>query len=300
MGSVHSAADSAIQYIKMTICEILRTGKDGFMRIQAVRWYFLLFLIFLTACGGSGSVVSTDGSTSMERVMGALIEGYREVDNSVRVNYSGTGSGAGIEAVLSGVCDIGLSSRALKDSEIEKGAVAHLVALDGITVVVNGGNAVDALTVRQLRLIFTGQVTDWAELGGSSAPIAVYGREAGSGTRNAFEEVLGIADRCAYTNEYSSNGDIVGNVSTNPNGIGYVSLSGVGRGVKTVRIDGVVCSEETIRAGSYPLQRPFYLVTAKDRALSQQAQAFLDYALSDAVAEYIAIAGAVAPDHAKE
>lgn len=260
----------------------------------------VFLLSFLTACGGSAGVVSTDGSTSMERVMGALIEGYREVDSSVKVNYSGTGSGAGIEAVLSGVCDIGLSSRALKDSEIEQGAVAHLVALDGIAVVVNSANAVNALTVQQLRQIFTGEVTDWAELGGSSAPIAVYGREAGSGTRDAFEEILGIADRCAYTNEYSSNGDIVGNVSTNPNGIGYVSLSGVGEGVKTVHVDGIACSEETIRSGSYPLQRPFYLVTAGGRALSPQAQAFLDYALSDAVAEYIAIAGAVAPDRAED
>ena len=264
----------------------------------------------LAACGGNAEenngsaalsgTVSTDGSTSMERVMGVLIEGYREVDSSVKVNYSGTGSGAGIEAVLSGVCDIGLSSRTLKVSEIEKGAVAHLVALDGIAVVVNGGNAVNDLTMQQLRLIFTGEVTDWAELGGSSAPIAVYGREAGSGTRDAFEEILEITDRCAYTNEYSSNGDIVGNVSTNPNGIGYVSLSGVGEGVKSIRVDGIFCSEETIRSGSYPLRRPFYLVTAEGRVLSPQAQAFLNYALSDAVAEYIAIAGAVVPDRTKD
>ena len=270
------------------------------MRKNVIALFCALSLLLLTACGGSGSVVSTDGSTSMERVMGALIEGYREVDSSVKVNYSGTGSGAGIEAVLSGVCDIGLSSRTLKVSEIEKGAVAHLVALDGIAVVVNGGNAVNDLTMQQLRLIFTGEVTDWAELGGSSAPIAVYGREAGSGTRDAFEEILEITDRCAYTNEYSSNGDIVGNVSTNPNGIGYVSLSGVGEGVKSVRVDGIFCSEETIRSGSYPLQRPFYLVTAEGRVLSTQAQAFLNYAMSDAVAEYIAIAGAVAPDRTKE
>ena len=254
-------------------------------------------LFFLTACGNqSHATISLDGSTSMEKVMGALIEGYREVADEVRINYSGTGSGAGLEAVLSGVCDIGLSSRALKESEIANGAQAHIVALDGIAVVINAQNPLSDLTTEQLCLIFTGSVTNWSELGGSNAPIAVYGREAGSGTRNAFEEILGITDRCVYTNEYSSNGDIVGNVSTNPNGIGYVSLSGVSDQAKILRINGVTCSEETIRNGSYSLQRPFLMVTAANRPLSPEAQAFLDYAMSSAVAEYIAISGAIAPD----
>ena len=261
----------------------------------------LLSLILFSACGsGSRESVSLDGSTSMEKVIGALTEGYREVDSSVTVNYSGTGSGAGIEAVLSGICDIGLSSRELKPAEFEKGARAHVIALDGIVVIVNMQNPVVDLTTDQLRGIFTGTITNWSQLGGSDAPIAVYGREAGSGTRSAFEEILGISDRCLYTNEYSSNGDIVGNVSTNPNGIGYVSLSGASSNVKMLLIGGIACSEETIRSGSYALQRPFIMVTSVHRPLSAQAQMFLNYALSEEVAEYISIAGAIAPERSRD
>ena len=257
-----------------------------------------LCLLLLSACSGEGSTtISLDGSTSMEKVVGALIEGYRAVDSSVAVNYSGTGSGSGIEAVLSGVCDIGLSSRKLKESEITNGAQAHIIAFDGIAVIVNAQNPLNDLTTEQLRRIFTGTVTSWAELGGEHSPIAVYGREAGSGTRSAFEEILGITDRCVYTNEYSSNGDIIGNVSTNPNGIGYVSLSGVSETTKLLQINGVSCREETIRSGSYAIQRPFIMVTAANRPLSPDAQAFLDYAMSSAVADYITIAGAIAPKH---
>lgn len=261
----------------------------------------ILSLTLFSACGSeSVKTVSLDGSTSTEKVVGALIEGYHEVDRSVTVNYSGTGSGAGIEAVLSGVCDIGLSSRELKPAEFEKGARAHVIALDGIVVIVNSANPVTDLTTDQLRDIFTGAITNWSQLDGRDAPIAVYGREAGSGTRSAFEEILGISDRCLYTNEYSSNGDIVGNVSTNPNGIGYVSLSGASANVKNLSIDGIACSEDTIRSGSYALQRPFLMVTSVHRPLSAQAQAFLDYALSEKVAEYISIAGAIAPERSKD
>lgn len=252
-------------------------------------------LLWSAGCGG-GSVVSLDGSTSMERVMGALIEAYRAVDGGVTIQYSGTGSGAGIEAALSGVCDIGLSSRAPEESEIGQGAAAHLLALDGIAVIVHPSNAVRDLTTNQIRRIFTGGITDWVQLGGESAPIAVYGREAGSGTRSAFEEAMGVAGRCAYTNEYGSNGDIAGSISANPNGIGYVSLSAAADGVAVVAVDGVICAAETIRSGSYPLARPFYMVTAAGRPLSSEAQAFLDFAMSDAAVEIIAIAGAVAPD----
>ena len=261
----------------------------------------LLALSLLPACTAeNSSTVSLDGSTSMEKVVGALTEGYREVNDSVTINYSGTGSGAGIESVLSGVCDIGLSSRALKNSELAKGAVAHVVALDGIVVIVHPKNTVENLTPEQIQSIFTGEITNWSQLGGSNAPIAVYGREAGSGTRSAFEEILAISDRCAYTNEYSSNGDIVGNISTNPNGIGYVSLSGVSANVKALQIDGVSCTDETIRSGIYVLQRPFIMVVSANRPLSPEAQAFLDYALSDAVAEYIRIAGAIVPNRAED
>ncbi len=253
-----------------------------------------LLLLPASACSVEGiSAVSLDGSTSMEQVIGALIEGYR--DTGVRINYSGTGSGAGIEAVLSGVCDIGLSSRALKESEIEAGAQPHLIALDGIVMIVNSQNPLNDLTIPQLRDIFTGRITNWAPLGGSDSPIAVYGREAGSGTREAFESTLAIADHCTYTNEYGSNGDIMGNVSTNPNAIGYVSLSGVKGQTKALRIDGTACTADTILSGSYPLQRPFLLVTCAGRPLSPQAQTFLDYAASSAAAEYIKAAGAIAP-----
>lgn len=256
----------------------------------------LLTLATLSACGSNASnVISTDGSTSVEKVIGALIEGYRDVDDSVTVNYSGTGSGAGIEAVLSGVCDIGLASRTLKDSEIQKGAVGHLVALDGIAVIVHPSNPLSDLSIPELTAIFSGRITNWSQLGGRNVPIAVYGREAGSGTRDAFEEIIGISGLCQYTNEYSSTGDIVGNIASNPNGIGYVSLSSVSANVKTLLIGGIPCTEETIRSGNYAIQRPFLMVTSANIPLSPEAQKFLDYATSSAVADYISIAGAVAP-----
>jgi len=258
----------------------------------------LLALSALTACGGSNNasgVVNTDGSTSMEKVMGVLQETFKEVEPGITVNYSGTGSGAGIEAVLSGKCDIGLASRALKDSEIADGAVAYTVALDGVAVVVNPSNSVTDLRVEDIAAIFTGEITNWAELGGEDLPIAVYGREAGSGTRGAFEEIVGVEDACKCTNEYSSTGDIIGQVGSNPNAIGYASLSSVGDTVMAIKVDGVACTEDTIRDGSYAIQRPFIMVIRKDTTLSEAAQAFLDYAQSAEAADYIAVAGAVAP-----
>ena len=203
-----------------------------------------------------------------------------------------------IDWVADGVCDIGLSSRALRSEEIEQGAVAHLVAMDGIAVIVHGENRIVDLSPEQLRMIFTGEITDWSQLGGEKHPIAVYGREAGAGTREAFEEVLAVAGKCAYTNEYSSNGDIVGSISVNPNGIGYVSRSSVSfvkRSVKTVSVGGIFCCEETIRDGSYPLVRPFLMVTSANRPLSAEAQIFLEYAMSNAAADAVSAAGAVAP-----
>ena len=255
-----------------------------------------LSLALLAGCGGDGGgVVNTDGSTSMEKVMGALIEAYKGVDSSVTVNYSGTGSGSGIEAVLAGTCDIGLASRALKSEEEAKGAVGRIVALDGVAVVVHPENAVADLTVDQIAQIFTGQITNWKDLGGADAPIAVYGREAGSGTRGAFEEIVGVEDACRYTSEYSSTGDIIGNVSSNPNGIGYASLSSVGDTVNAVSVGGAACTEDAVKDGSYPIQRPFLMVTKKDAQLSAAAQAFLEFASSPEAAEYIALGGAVAP-----
>ena len=262
----------------------------------------LLLLLCLTACRSAGAeaaglhgTVNTEGSTSMADVMAALQEGFREREPGVTVNFSGTGSGAGIEAALSGACDIGLSSRALRDGEIQKGARAHVAALDGIALVVHAGNPVTALSTEQVADIFTGKITNWRDLGGPDAPIAPYGREAGSGTRSAFEELIGVTGRCAYRNEYGSTGDVTGNVSANPNAIGYVSLASVRGGVSLVAVDGAACTEETVRDGAYPIRRPFLLVTRQDEPLSEAAQAFLDYALSPEVADYIARAGAIAP-----
>ena len=239
--------------------------------------------------------VNTDGSTSMKDVMGVLTETYKEIQKDVTVNYSGTGSGAGIEAVLAGNVDIGLSSRALKPEEEEKGAVGHVVALDGVAIVVNPASGVEDLTVEQIAQIFTGEITNWSELGGEDAEIAVLGREDGSGTRSAFEEIVGVDGACKYTNEYSSTGDVIGNVASNPNAIGYASLSAVDDTVKAVKVGGVACSEATIKDGSYQIQRPFLMVTLEGAELSAAAEDFLNYATSADVAEYIAAAGAVAP-----
>ncbi len=267
-------------------------------------------LVMLTACGSSddttaatnntsntdttlSGVVNTDGSTSMEKVIKALAEAFMEVNPDVTVNYSGTGSGSGIEAAVSGTADLGLSSRDLKDSEVENGAVANIVALDGVAVVINPSNPVNDLTVEQIAAIFTGEITNWSELGGEDLEIAIYGREAGSGTRSAFEEIVGVTDNCVYTNEYSSTGDIIGSVSGNANAIGYASLSSVSESVKAVSVGGVACSEQTVKDGSYAIQRPFVMVTKDGAELSEAAQAFLDYAMSPEAAEIIAIAGAV-------
>lgn len=237
--------------------------------------------------------VNTDGSTSMESVVKALAEAFMEQNPDVTVNYSGTGSGTGIQAAIDGTVDLGLASRALKDEEKSNGAVENIVALDGVAVVVNPENGVTDLTVEQIAQIFTGEITNWSELGGADAEIAVFGREAGSGTRGAFEEIVGVEDACTYTNEYSSTGDVIGNVASNPNGIGYASLSAVDDTVKAVAVNGVTPSEDTVKDGSYEIQRPFVMVTKEGTQLSEAAQAFLDFAMSADAAEIIAVAGAV-------
>lgn len=240
----------------------------------------------------SGSV-ATNGSTSMEEVMGVLTEQFKNDNPDVTVTYDPTGSGTGIEAAANGTADIGLSSRALTDEEIASGLVGTEVALDGIAVIVNADSPVADLTVEQIAQIFTGEITNWSELGGADAEIAVFGREAGSGTRGAFEEIVGVEDACTYTNEYSSTGDVIGNVASNPNGIGYASLSAVDDTVKAVAVNGVTPSEDTVKDGSYEIQRPFVMVTKEGTQLSEAAQAFLDFAMSADAAEIIAVAGAV-------
>ena len=252
--------------------------------------------------GGSGTstvelsgTVNTAGSTSMKDVMEVFTEVFEEANPGVKINYTGSGSGAGIEGATSGTCDIGLSSRALTDEEKAAGAVENIVALDGVAIVVNPANGVENLTVDQIAKIFTGEITNWSEVGGSDGEIAVFGREAGSGTRGAFEEIVGVVDSCKYTNEYSSTGDVIGNVASNPNAIGYASLSAVDDTVKAVKVNGVAPSEDTVKDGTYEIQRPFVMVTKEGTELSEAAQAFLDFAMSADSAEYIAAAGAVSP-----
>ena len=258
-----------------------------------------------TNTGSTGSVdataseltgtVNTNGSTSMEKVMKILIESFAEENPGVTVNYTGSGSGAGVTSAIDGTADLGLASRALKPEEESQGAQAHIVALDGVAVVVNPANPVGDLTVDQIAKIFTGEITNWKDLGGDDAEIAVYGREAGSGTRGAFEEIVGVTDNCKYLNEYSSTGDVIGNVASNPSAIGYASLSAVGDNVKAVKVNGVDCTEATVQDGSYEIQRPVLMITKDGTQLSDAAQAFLDFAMSADAASLIAQAGAVPP-----
>ena len=243
----------------------------------------------------SGSV-STNGSTSMEKVIGALSEQFMLDNSGVTVTYDPTGSGAGIKAAASGTADIGLSSRALKDEEKAEGLTGTVVALDGIAVIVNADSAVSDLSVEQIAAIFTGEIADWSEVGGEAGAISCIGREAGSGTRDGFESITGTTDACRLDQELTSTGGVIEAVAGNANAIGYASLSAVeGKdSVKAVTVGGVACTEETVLDGSYAIQRPFVLVTKTGAALSDAAQAFFDYATSAAASGLIEAAGAVA------
>ena len=240
----------------------------------------------------SGSV-ALNGSTSMEKVVGALGEQFMADNSGVKVTYDATGSGAGIEAASNGSADIGLSSRALKDEETSAGLVGTTVALDGIAVIVNPANGVENLTVEQIAQIFTGEITDWSELGGEAGTISCIGREAGSGTRDGFESITGTKDACNMDQELTSTGAVIEAVAGNPNAIGYASLSALKDSVKAVTVNGVACSEETVLDGSYEIQRPFVFVTKDGVELSDQAQAFFDFATSAEANELIRAAGAV-------
>ena len=242
----------------------------------------------------SGSV-STNGSTSMEKVIGILSEQFMADNSGVSVTYDPTGSGAGIEAASNGSADIGLSSRALKDEEIAGGLTGTTVALDGIAVIVNAGSKVEDLSVEQIAQIFTGEITDWSEVGGEAGTISCIGREAGSGTRDGFETITGTKDACKLDQELTSTGGVIEAVAGNPNAIGYASLSAVeGKdAIKALTVGGVACTEETVLDGSYAIQRPFVLVTRTGEALSPAAQAFFDFATSSAANDLIKSAGAV-------
>ena len=237
--------------------------------------------------------VSTDGSTSMEKVIGVLKESFEQANDGVSVTYNPTGSGSGIKAVQEGRCDIGLSSRALKAEEADSGLVGTTLAIDGIAVIVNPANTVEDLDVETIAKIYTGEITNWSEVGGADAEIVLIGREAGSGTRGGFEEITGTVDKCQYRQELTSTGDVITAVSQNPGAIGYASLASVKDTVKALKVAGVTPSEATVKDGTYLIQRPFVLVTKKDAQLSQAAQAFFDYATSSDANEVITAAGVV-------
>ena len=256
----------------------------------------------LTGCGSSNNTatnntstsqtVSTDGSTSMEKVIGYLSEAYMEDNSNVKVTYNPTGSGSGIQAVSEGRCDIGLSSRDLKDSE-KAGLEGKIVAIDGIGVIVNPQNTVSDLTVEQIGQIYKGEISNWNEIGGEDAPIVCIGREAASGTRDGFESVTNTKDSCKYAQELTSTGDVVQTVAGNPNAIGYASVESIKDSVKALSVNGVKPTTETIQNGEYKIQRNFILVTKKDTAISEAAQKFYDFATSKEADELITKAGAV-------
>ena len=260
----------------------------------------------LAACGSKDSdnkggdtaltgKVSTNGSTSMDKVIGALKELFMLDNAGVTVTYDPTGSGSGIEAASNGSADIGLSSRALKDEEKAEGLTETVIALDGIAVIVHAQSKVTDLTVEQIAKIFTGEITDWSQVGGDPGTISCIGRESGSGTRDGFESITGTKDSCKLDQELTSTGGVIEAVAGNPNAIGYASLSAVeGKDtVKAVTVGGVACTEAAVLDGSYAIQRPFVLVTKDGTTLSPAAQAFFDFATSKDAASLIQNAGAV-------
>ena len=280
-------------------------------KIISIALIAVLALALLAGCGSSAApaataapaseapaelsgTVATDGSTSMEKVIGALGEAFMEQNKGVTFTYNPTGSGSGITAVGEGRCDIGLSSRALKDDEKASGLKETILALDGIAVIVNPANPVSDLDVKTIAKIYTGEITNWKEVGGNDAEIVLIGREAGSGTRDGFESITDTKDSCKYRQELTSTGDVITTVSTNPDAIGYASLAALKDNVKALTVGGIAPTEDTVKDGSYVIQRPFVLVTTDGAELSAAAQAFFDYATSADAADLIAAAGAVA------
>ena len=270
----------------------------------------LVLTLSLAACGSDSNsntdntdnndgaavtgTVSTDGSTSMEKVIGALGESFMAANEGVEFTYNPTGSGAGITAAQEGRCDIGLSSRALKDEEKAGGLQETVLAYDGIAIIVNPENPVNDLTLDQIAKLYTGEITNWKDVGGNDAEVVLIGREAASGTRDGFESITGTKDKCQYRQELTSTGDVITAVSQNPDAIGYASLASIKDSVKALNVDGVTPSEATVKDGSYKVQRPFVLVTVEGKELTPVAQKFFDYITSPDAAAIIAKAGAVA------
>ena len=262
--------------------------------------------LLLTGCGqnndpqpdsqpsGLTGSVATDGSTSMQKVINTLGEAFMNENKGITFTYNPTGSGSGIKAVQEGRCDIGLSSRALKAEEKEAGLKETVLAYDGIAIIVNPENPVSDLTLEQIADIYTGRITNWKDLGGNDAEIVLIGREAGSGTRDGFETITGTTDACKYRQELTSTGDVITTVAQNPDAIGYASLASIKDTVKALSVGGIVPTEDSVKDGSYAIQRPFVLVTVEGRALSECAQKFLEYITSSEAASLISAAGAVA------
>jgi len=254
--------------------------------------------VSLCGCGEQVSKsVATDGSTSMEKVIGSLGEAFESDNPDITFTYNPTGSGSGIAAVNEGRCDIGLSSRNLKEEEKAGGLTETVLAYDGIAVIVNPENSISDLTLDQISKIYTGEITNWKDVGGEDMQIVLIGREAGSGTRDGFESITKTEDKCRYRQELTSTGDVITTVSGNKSAVGYASLASVKDSVKTVKINNIIPTESTIKNGSYAIQRPFVLVTKKEKKLSESAQKFFDYATSDAADAIITSAGVVPAGH---
>lgn len=248
-------------------------------------------------CSGKGKTsgtVATDGSTSMAKVIGALGEAFMQANDDIKFTYNPTGSGSGITAVSEGRCDIGLSSRALKTEETDKGLVGTVLAYDGIAIIVHPDNNLADIDIETLAKVYKGEITNWSELGGADGEIVLIGREPNSGTRDGFESITDTKDACKYRQELTSTGDVIAAVASNPNAIGYASLSALKDTVKALTVDGIAPTEATVKDGSYKVQRPFVLVTKKNAKLSDAAQKFFDFITSEDAVTIINNAGAVA------
>lgn len=290
------------RYNETVIKKIIKNTKETLImktkKLVAFALAAVCVMAMFAGCGKQSGTnvtgtVATDGSTSMEKVIGSLKETFEADNKGINVTYNPTGSGSGITAVAEGRCDIGLSSRDLKDEEKAKGLTGTVLAYDGIAIIVNPENPVSDLTLEDIAKIYTGEIANWKEVGGNDAEIVLIGRESGSGTRDGFESITKTAEKCKYRQELTSTGDVITTVAGNPAAVGYASLASVKDSVKALKVGGVAPSEATIKDGSYKVQRNFVLVTKTDSKLSDAAQKFFDYITSSDASELIRKAGAV-------
>lgn len=290
------------RYNETVIKKIIKNTKETLImktkKLVAFALAAVCVMAMFAGCGKQSGTnvtgtVATDGSTSMEKVIGSLKETFEADNKGINVTYNPTGSGSGITAVAEGRCDIGLSSRDLKDEEKAKGLTGTVLAYDGIAIIVNPENPVSDLTLEDIAKIYTGEIANWKEVGGNDAEIVLIGRESGSGTRDGFESITKTAEKCKYRQELTSTGDVITTVAGNPAAVGYASLASVKDSVKALKVGGVAPSEATIKDGSYKVQRNFVLVTKTDSKLSDAAQKFFDYITSSDASEVIRNAGAV-------